>query len=131
MLHLEAGFHGNFLQALKVIAMVIAVNFSPSPTFIFAFTSCNTVLCQKAPVQGRAGCDHPKGTILVTTGSVVSGLSTLQRPGVTSMIYVQPKAYVLFTRPVLLPVKTDSQGSHVEHKAIYLYFEFILPVLFP
>lgn len=47
------------------------------------------------------------------------------------MLHVQPKAYVLFTRPVLLPVKTDSQGSHVEHKAIYLYFEFILPVLFP
>lgn len=92
MLHLEAGFHGNFLRALKVIAMAIAVNFSPSPTFIFAFTSCNTVLCQKASVLGRAGCDHPKGTTVVLAVSVVSGLSTLQRPGVTSMLHAQPKA---------------------------------------
>lgn len=43
MLHLEAGFHGNLHQALKVIPIETAVNFSPPPAFIVTFTPCNTV----------------------------------------------------------------------------------------
>lgn len=31
MLRLEAGFHGNLHQALKVIPMATAVNYSPPP----------------------------------------------------------------------------------------------------